>query len=356
MQICHLNANFHSSSMDFSSSPYDIVGEKTSCNLSEKEEEESERFTAEVLVISPSNPLESVLTSNMDSNSSPASSSLPLSSPPLLMINNNVSEENSGMDLEEMEKNVNQSTFYDENKTMTEAESNYNNNNETINANQNNHSESADSVSNENNKNNLKIASKNRNFQLESGVRIIAHPSKVAKGGEDAFFVSPYAVGVADGVGGWNEIGIDPSLYSRKMMEGADKSVKEWKEEKELDPVVILREAFDYVTSHNVIGSTTVCILSVENGFLKAANLGDSGFLLVRGEQIIYRTKEQQFSFNFPYQIGTNSDCLPESHADRINLEVKDGDCNRFDNCVYSIGGKWIFKGCQFGRFWISSC
>lgn len=40
---------------------------------------------------------------------------------------------------------------------------------------------------------------------LVSGATVIPHPSKVDKGGEDAYFVSSNqkSIGVADGVGGW---------------------------------------------------------------------------------------------------------------------------------------------------------
>ncbi len=47
---------------------------------------------------------------------------------------------------------------------------------------------------------------------------MLPHPDKVETGGEDAFFVSSHgqgAFGVADGVGGWNMEGVDPSRYSR---------------------------------------------------------------------------------------------------------------------------------------------
>lgn len=44
---------------------------------------------------------------------------------------------------------------------------------------------------------------------------MIPHPEKVAKGGEDAWFASESLLVVADGVGGWNSKGIDPSLYSK---------------------------------------------------------------------------------------------------------------------------------------------
>lgn len=126
------------------------------------------------------------------------------------------------------------------------------------------------------------------------------------------------------GVGGWNEIGIDPSLYSRKLMEGAQLSIMN--EPPQTPPVTTLRNAYDHVTYHNVIGSTTACIIKLEGDNLRAANLGDSGFLVVRDHQVVYRTKEQQFSFNFPFQIGTNSDCLPESHAEDITFQIQPND------------------------------
>ena len=49
---------------------------------------------------------------------------------------------------------------------------------------------------------------------------VLPHPDKAETGGEDAFFVSSHgqgAFGVADGVGGWNMEGVDPSRYSRSV-------------------------------------------------------------------------------------------------------------------------------------------
>jgi len=44
---------------------------------------------------------------------------------------------------------------------------------------------------------------------LEAGAGMIPHPAKADRGGEDAFFICQrgYAMGVADGVGGWAEVG-----------------------------------------------------------------------------------------------------------------------------------------------------
>ena len=54
-------------------------------------------------------------------------------------------------------------------------------------------------------------------FALRSGVANMPHPHKNSQG-EDAFLLGPYMVGVADGVGGWWEQNIDPSLYARGIM------------------------------------------------------------------------------------------------------------------------------------------
>jgi protein phosphatase PTC7 len=45
-------------------------------------------------------------------------------------------------------------------------------------------------------------------------VKNIPHPSKAHYGGEDAYFVSGLgagAMGIADGVGGWQESGVNPA-------------------------------------------------------------------------------------------------------------------------------------------------
>jgi serine/threonine protein phosphatase PrpC len=57
---------------------------------------------------------------------------------------------------------------------------------------------------------------------------MIPHPAKVDKGGEDAFFIaeSGLCVGVADGVGGWAEVGVDPGLYSSELMQRAEDTAR----------------------------------------------------------------------------------------------------------------------------------
>ncbi len=59
-----------------------------------------------------------------------------------------------------------------------------------------------------------------------------------------------------------------------------------------------------------VIGSSTCCLVTLDPTaeILHAANLGDSGFLLMRKMDrnlaIIARSTEQCHGFNFPFQVG----------------------------------------------------
>ena len=48
---------------------------------------------------------------------------------------------------------------------------------------------------------------------------MIPHPEKAEKGGEDAGYASLSYLAVADGVGGWADSGVDPGLYSKKLID-----------------------------------------------------------------------------------------------------------------------------------------
>ena len=69
-----------------------------------------------------------------------------------------------------------------------------------------------------------------------------------------------------------------------------------------------------------------------ESGVLHGANLGDSGFFLVRDNKILFQSKEQQYYFNAPYQLsilppgyGSSLSTRPED-ADKVELALEHGD------------------------------
>ncbi len=150
----------------------------------------------------------------------------------------------------------------------------------------------------------------------------IPHPEKAYKGGEDASFVSEdgHALGVFDGVGGWADMGIDPGVYSRSLAQNCDAAHKELGPE---SPVKLLERA--WLNSQHIQGSSTACCVTLQGTTLRGANLGDSGFLVVRQGALLYKQKEQQHQFNFPYQLGTGSSDSP-TDAECVELELLPGD------------------------------
>ncbi|CAJ0942861.1 unnamed protein product, partial [Mesorhabditis belari] len=174
-------------------------------------------------------------------------------------------------------------------------------------------------------------------------------PSKVLEQGiygEDACFVSTHkntcVVGVADGVGGWRKYGIDPSKFSSKLMRECEKVVEKGEFEPS-EPKKILDRAFIAMSDPpRPIGSSTACILIVHQHTLYSANLGDSGFIVVRGGKVLARSTEQVHYFNAPFQLSL----LPDGYegafgdtpdkAEEATIELQKGDI-----IVLATDGLW---------------
>eukprot|EP01110_Echinostelium_bisporum_P005574 TRINITY_DN2360_c0_g1_i1.p2 TRINITY_DN2360_c0_g1~~TRINITY_DN2360_c0_g1_i1.p2 ORF type:complete len:142 (+),score=12.25 TRINITY_DN2360_c0_g1_i1:531-956(+) len=70
---------------------------------------------------------------------------------------------------------------------------------------------------------------------------------------------------------------------------------------------------------------------------MSSANLGDSGYMIMRQGEVFYKSTEQQHSFNFPFQLGTGSPTLPkDSDTEKHDIEKGDivilGSDGLFDN------------------------
>eukprot|EP00878_Enallax_costatus_P008709 GHUV01009103.1.p1 GENE.GHUV01009103.1~~GHUV01009103.1.p1 ORF type:complete len:488 (+),score=119.48 GHUV01009103.1:162-1466(+) len=159
---------------------------------------------------------------------------------------------------------------------------------------------------------------------FQSGAAMLPHPDKAHRGGEDSFFIADHqsAIGVADGVGGWAEIGVDAGAYARLLMvhakEAAD-AAAEHVAAGTLSAQQILETAF-YKT--NVQGSSTACVLVVNGITLSASNLGDSGFVLVRDGVATFQSPQQQHNFNFPFQLGSADSMSDQPQAAMVSKEV----------------------------------
>ncbi|KAI9320762.1 phosphatase 2C-like domain-containing protein [Dichotomocladium elegans] len=162
--------------------------------------------------------------------------------------------------------------------------------------------------------------------------------------GDDSYFKRHDALGVADGVGGWRKHpGANPALYARKLMHYAQLELDRIDnsrrpshvQQDDPDPVMILENAY-HLTSldaqnevctygSNFVGSTTACIALLSQDELRVANLGDCGISVIRKDDYVFRSEEQQHSFNFPFQLGTASFDFP-ADAQQFSVKIEEGD------------------------------
>ncbi|KAL5219023.1 hypothetical protein ABZP36_019707 [Zizania latifolia] len=161
-------------------------------------------------------------------------------------------------------------------------------------------------------------------LKLLSGPCYLPHPAKEATGGEDGHFicVDEQAIGMANGVGGWADHGVDAGLYAKELMRNSMNAVK-GEPEGIIDPSRVLEKAY---LSTKARGSSTACIIALKEQGIHAVNLGDSGFMVVRDGHTVLRSPVQQHDFNCTYQLesGGRSD-LPSS-AQVFHFPVAHGD------------------------------
>ena len=138
--------------------------------------------------------------------------------------------------------------------------------------------------------------------------------------GEDALMITKTAdfanvlLGVADGVGGWTENGIDPAHYSNALLYYATQYAK--KQGTVPPPQETLEHAFQQVNDDASVeaGSSTACLVQMDmvRGKLLSANLGDSGYVHLRPDpsspegrlEVVGQSPPQIYGFNTPYQLA----------------------------------------------------
>ncbi|KAI5808161.1 5-azacytidine resistance protein azr1 [Peziza echinospora] len=133
------------------------------------------------------------------------------------------------------------------------------------------------------------------------------------KTGQDAFFVSRLndsggvAVGVADGVGGYSHYGIDSADFSHTLCENMATLAHNSPSGK-LHPRTLLHNAYQrLLEEENGVrgGASTACVGTIRpGGVLTVANLGDSGYIILRGGRVLYMSASQTHAFNTPYQLS----------------------------------------------------
>lgn len=142
--------------------------------------------------------------------------------------------------------------------------------------------------------------------------------------GEDAYFLRPDSLGIADGVGGWaTRPGANPAMFSRLLMHFcsvelsrydylSDAAPEEQQQHHQkfwdVDPVEVMQRAWERCVrvsrEEGILGSSTALLAMLRGDQLRIANLGDCVLLIVRQGHLLFRSQEQQHSFNFPVQLG----------------------------------------------------
>lgn len=140
--------------------------------------------------------------------------------------------------------------------------------------------------------------------------------SKRPASGQDAFFISrlgdtnAVAFGIADGVGGWENSGVDPADFSHGFCDYMASAAYEHKPETgalPLTPRALMQRGYDDVCKDGSIGaggSTASIAIASEDGHLEIANLGDSGFVHLRSNAVHAYSEPQTHAFNTPYQLS----------------------------------------------------
>lgn len=107
-------------------------------------------------------------------------------------------------------------------------------------------------------------------------------------------------------MGGWRNHGVDPSRFSRSLIEKCETLVQSGKFDAN-QPVQLLSRAYNQLyTIQDLIGSATACIAIFDRKCkrLYTANLGDSGFLVIRNGKVVHKSNPQVHGFNAPWQLS----------------------------------------------------
>lgn len=199
--------------------------------------------------------------------------------------------------------------------------------------------------------------------KLDSTSPTISSPLAISYG-EDALMARSDSLAVADGVGGWDNKEADSALFSRLLLQNISQELQRIEELGEkaeefqkVEPVEVMSVALG--KTENVIGSCTTVLAILRGSQLRVATVGDAGLLVARKGEIVLRTKEQQHSFNFPYQLGKGCKTTPRDASKEI-LQVQLGDVlvmatdglfdNLFDHQILEIIEK-ARKGKSMGEF-----
>lgn len=121
---------------------------------------------------------------------------------------------------------------------------------------------------------------------------------------------SDVAFGIADGVGGWVDSGVDPADFSHGFCDYMAHAAYTYKPEvgkPGLGARSLMQKGYEDICDDGSVraGGSTACVAIVRgSGKLEVANLGDSGFVQLRRNAVHGSSEPQTHAFNTPYQLS----------------------------------------------------
>ncbi|PWA98361.1 PPM-type phosphatase domain-containing protein [Artemisia annua] len=157
---------------------------------------------------------------------------------------------------------------------------------------------------------------------LSSGAALLEHPNKALTGGDDACFVAGSRwLGVANGVSQWSFEGTNPGAYAKELMRTCEDIVLDTSNVPVTNPVELLCRG---VKETSMSGSSNILIANFDGQALHVANIGDTGFLILRHGAIYKKSSPLLHEFHFALHVEDSDD--PLQLVEEHTIELEEGD------------------------------
>ncbi|OEL36401.1 putative protein phosphatase 2C 23 [Dichanthelium oligosanthes] len=162
---------------------------------------------------------------------------------------------------------------------------------------------------------------------------------------EDAHFGHAEAgvVGVADGVGGYRDRGVDAAAFARELMRSAHEEAVTAPPGTHVCPHTLLERAYQKTAAAGTPAASTVAIVSLAGRSLRWAYVGDSGFAVFRGGRLLRRSRKQQRRFNCPLSLSATGGGTGVADAEVGEAPTRAGD-------VVVVGTDGLFDNVSDGE------
>lgn len=128
-------------------------------------------------------------------------------------------------------------------------------------------------------------------------------------------------LGVANGVSQWSFEGTDPGVYAQELMRTCEDILLNTTNASITNSVDLLCRC---VKETNMSGSSNILIANFDGQALHVANIGDTGFLIIRHGAVYKKSSPLLHEFHFALQVEDRDD--PLQLVEEYIIELEEGD------------------------------